>query len=57
MNGILKLDKLMDWQVANYPLRMSEKVRVMSLSGDEFEEELDRMAEAYHRSRYEGVKR
>lgn len=24
MDGFLKLDKMMDWQVANYPLRMSE---------------------------------
>lgn len=25
MDGYLKLDKMLDWQVANYPLRMSEK--------------------------------
>ncbi|HEM4919851.1 TPA: hypothetical protein U1153_001674 [Streptococcus suis] len=54
MDGFLKLDKMMDWQVANYPLRMSEKARLMALSDDEFVAELDCMAEEYHRTRYGG---
>ncbi|HEM6059937.1 hypothetical protein HO551_04260 [Streptococcus suis] len=54
MNGYLKLDKMLDWQVANYPLRMSEKARLMALPGDDFVAELDRMADEYHRTRYEG---
>ncbi|HEM3963979.1 TPA: hypothetical protein U1V47_001757, partial [Streptococcus suis] len=36
MDGYLKLDKMLDWQVANYPLRMSEKARLMALPGDDF---------------------
>ncbi|HEM5302554.1 TPA: hypothetical protein U1361_001055 [Streptococcus suis] len=54
MDGYLKLDKMLDWQVANYPLRMSEKARLMALTGDDFVAELDRMAEEYHRTRYGG---
>ncbi|HEM4025166.1 hypothetical protein [Streptococcus suis] len=54
MDVFLKLDKMMDWQVANYPLRMSEKARLMALPGDDFVAELDRMADEYHRTRYEG---
>lgn len=45
---------LVDWQEANEPLRMSEKVRLMALSGDDFVAELDRMAKEYHRTRYKG---
>lgn len=52
MDGIIRLDKILDWQVANYPLRMSEKARLMALSDEQFTEELDRMAEEYHRTRY-----
>lgn len=44
MDGYLKLDKMLDWQVANYPLRMSEKARLMALPGDEFSAELDWIA-------------
>ncbi|HEM4322824.1 TPA: hypothetical protein U1X88_001826 [Streptococcus suis] len=54
MDGFLKLDKMMDRQVANYPLRMSEKARLMALPGDDFVAEPDRMAEEYHRTRYGG---
>ncbi|MHC3682630.1 hypothetical protein ACYKO2_09230 [Streptococcus suis] len=54
MDGYLKLDKMMDWQVANYPLRMSEKARLMALPESEFLAELDRMADEYHRTRYGG---
>ncbi|HEM3878431.1 hypothetical protein Q7V72_03445 [Streptococcus suis] len=54
MDGFLKLDKLLDWQVANYPLRMSEKVRLIALPGDEFLVELDRLSVEYHRTRYGG---
>ncbi|HFI0902286.1 TPA: hypothetical protein ACGOYP_002048 [Streptococcus suis] len=57
MDGYLKLDKMLDWQVANYPLRMSEKARLMALPGDDFVAELDRMAEEYHRTRYGGSAR
>ncbi|HFU4459649.1 TPA: hypothetical protein ACGPAL_000408 [Streptococcus suis] len=54
MDGFLKLDKMLDWQVVNYPLRMSEKARLMALPDDEFVAELDRMAVEYHRTRYGG---
>ncbi|MFH0423184.1 hypothetical protein ACHBIF_04130 [Streptococcus sp. A11] len=54
MDGIAKLDKLLDWQVANYPLRMSEKARLMAMSDEDFEVELDQMAVEYHRTRYGG---
>ena len=50
MDGFLKLDKMLDWQVANYPLRMSENTRLMALPGDDFVAELNRMAEEYHKS-------
>ncbi|HEP1844918.1 TPA: hypothetical protein VCA72_002090 [Streptococcus suis] len=52
MDGFLKLDKMLDWQVANYPLRMSEKARLMALPESEFLAELDRMADEYHRTKY-----
>ncbi|HEM3230582.1 hypothetical protein [Streptococcus suis] len=54
MEGFSRLKMLEDWQVANYPLRMSEKARLMALPGDDFVAELDRMAEEYHRTRYGG---
>ena len=44
-----RLKMLVDWQEANEPLHMSEKVRLMALSSDDFVAELDRMAEEYHR--------
>ncbi|HFI0151144.1 TPA: hypothetical protein ACGO3A_002039 [Streptococcus suis] len=52
MDGFLKLDRMLDWQVANYPLRMSEKARLMALPEERFEAELSRMADEYHRTRY-----
>lgn len=52
MDGFLKLDKMLDWEVANYPLRMSEKARLMALPGDDFVAELNCMAEEYHRMKY-----
>ena len=36
MDGFLRLDKMLDWQVANHPLRMSEKARLMALPDDVF---------------------
>ena len=54
MDGFLKLDKMLDRQVANYPLRMSEKTRLMALPGDDFVAELNRMAEEYHRMKHGG---
>ncbi len=54
MEGFSRLKMLEGWQVANYPLRMSDKVRLMALSGDDFVADLDRMAEEYHRTRYGG---
>ena len=54
MDEFLKSDKMLDWEVANYPLRMSEKARLMALPGDDFVADLNRMAEDYHRTRYGG---
>lgn len=47
-----KWDKMMDWEIANRPLKMSEKVRLAELAWDEFEEQLDQMAKDHHASRY-----
>ncbi|HEL1603173.1 hypothetical protein [Streptococcus suis] len=54
MDGFSRLKMLEEWQVANYPLRMSEKARLMALSDDEFVAELDCMAVEYHRTRHGG---
>ncbi|HEM6234504.1 TPA: hypothetical protein ACIRI1_001478 [Streptococcus suis] len=54
MDGFSRLKMLEEWQVANYPLRMSEKARLMALPDDEFVAELDRMAVEYHRTRHGG---
>lgn len=52
MAGFSRLKMMEDWQVANYPLRMSEKARLMALPESEFLAELDRMADEYHQTRY-----
>lgn len=44
MDPIKKLLKLMDWQVANRPLKVEEKAELMTLSDSEFEERLHQMA-------------
>lgn len=33
MDGYLKLDKMLDWQVANYPLRNPKSNRILSGRG------------------------
>lgn len=48
---------LVDWQEANETIRMSEKARLMDLSDEQFVEELDRMAEEYHRTRYGSIEK
>lgn len=40
----MRIKTLNEWQEANYPLRMSEKARVMAMEEGEFERELDRLA-------------
>lgn len=49
---IKKWDKILSWEVANYPLTMTEKHKLHELPLDEFETELHRMAERYQEERY-----
>lgn len=52
--GFKRLAKMLDFEAANYPIKMSDKGRLMELSDEAFEVELDRMAREYHKERYEG---
>ncbi|QBX26102.1 hypothetical protein Javan290_0048 [Streptococcus phage Javan290] len=53
MSGLDKLFAMQSWSWANdCHLRMSEKVRLMSLSDQEFKDELERMAREIKESRY-----
>ncbi|MCQ9211841.1 MULTISPECIES: hypothetical protein [unclassified Streptococcus] len=47
-----KWDRILSWEVANYPLSMIRKKELHDLSFEEFETELDKMAHDYHGNRY-----
>lgn len=47
-----KWDRILSWEVANYPLSMIRKKELDSLPFGELEAELDKMAQDYHGNRY-----
>ncbi|MCQ9211634.1 MULTISPECIES: hypothetical protein [unclassified Streptococcus] len=49
-----KWDRILSWEVANYPLSMLRKKELHALPFEAFEEELDRMAHDYNENRYRG---
>ena len=50
-----RLEQLNAWQEANYPVRMSEKVRLLTLPSADFEAELVRLEKAYREKRMTNV--
>ena len=46
-----RFEELQLWQEANYPVRMSEKVRLLTLPAADFEAELVRLEKAYREKR------
>lgn len=52
--GFKRLADIVVWEENNCSVSISEMGRLMELSDEVFEAELERMAREYHKERYEG---